>query len=163
MQSNAKQCNACMYVWVCTDVRMYGCTDVRMYVCTYVRMYDVCTYVCTYVRMYSCSCTHVLMYVCTYVRMHACMHGCMDGWMDVRMYVCMYVCMHACMYVVVDLNSFIQKRAFFASNFRELHICLLQDPCEATMLLLRLSHCLPSFIRAQWWFIICNFRETFTK
>ena len=151
MQSNAM--HVCTYEYVrmygCTDVRMYGCTDVRMYVCTYVRMYDVCTYVCTYVRMYSCSCTHVLMYVCTYVRMHACMDAWMDGWMYVRMYVCMYVCMHACMYVVVDLNSFIQKRAFFASNFRELHICLLQDPCEATMLLLRLSHCLPSFIRAQ--------------
>ena len=152
MQCKAMQSNA-MHVCTYEYVRMYGCTDVQMYGCMYVRMYVCTTYVRMYVRMYVCTPAHVLMYSCTYVRMYACMHACMDAWMDgwmyVRMYVCMYVCMHACMYVVVDLNSFIQKRAFFASNFRELHICLLQDPCEATMLLLRLSHCLPSFIRAQ--------------
>ena len=42
----------CVYMFLCTYVRMYVCMYVRLYVyvCTY-----VCMYVCMYVSVYVCS------------------------------------------------------------------------------------------------------------
>ena len=60
-----------MYVYVCICVFMYVCTYLRMYIHTYVCMY-VCTYVFIYIHIYvhTYVCTHVYLMKCNQV--HTC-------------------------------------------------------------------------------------------
>ena len=49
----------CMYVCMCTNVRMYVCFDVCMCLCMYYMYVYVCTYVRMYMFMHVCVCVYV--------------------------------------------------------------------------------------------------------